>query len=96
MVRRKGRPRTDAERKRMHQSLYGTKKLPPRGSGLKKSKKKMCYKSPTSGRVRCGYPQIHTSKTGKQFIMVRKRGGGTKRLYLTKFGNIPEKYRPKK
>ncbi len=49
----------------------------------------MCYKGPTTGRVRCGHPVIHVSKAGKKFIMVRAVGGGTKRLYLTKFGNIP-------
>lgn len=35
--RRKGRQRTEAERKARHKRLYGEKsKLPPRGSGLKK------------------------------------------------------------
>jgi len=28
-----------------------------------------------------GRPVIHKSGTGKRYIMVRKRGGGTKRLY---------------
>ena len=65
-----------------------------KSANKKRSKKKMCYKGPTTGRVRCGHPVIHVSKAGKKFIMVRKVGGGTKRLYLTKFGNIPEKYRP--
>jgi len=32
--RRFGRPRTDAERKKRHKSLYGTSQLPPRGTGL--------------------------------------------------------------
>ncbi|GAF79172.1 unnamed protein product, partial [marine sediment metagenome] len=59
-----------------------------------KSKRRICYKSPTSGRVRCGRPSIHASKTGRKYIMVRKVGGGTKRLYLNKQGNIPKKYRP--
>ena len=33
--RRFGKPRTDEERRLRHQRLYGTSKLPPRGSGLK-------------------------------------------------------------
>jgi len=32
--RRKGNPRTDTERRARHKSLYGTTKLPPRGTGL--------------------------------------------------------------
>jgi hypothetical protein len=33
---------------------------------------------------RAGHPLIHKDKkTGKTFIMVRKKGGGTRRLYLT-------------
>jgi len=32
--RRGGRPRTDAERRARHYSLYGTTDLPPRGTGL--------------------------------------------------------------
>jgi len=35
--RRFGRPRTDAERRRRHKALFGTSKLPPRGTGLKRS-----------------------------------------------------------
>ena len=30
---------------------------------------------------RKGYPVIHTSTTHKKYIMVRKSGGGVKRLY---------------
>ena len=30
---------------------------------------------------RSGHPLIHESETGKNYIMVRRRGGGTKRLY---------------
>lgn len=60
----------------------------------KRTKKRMCYKSPASGRTRCGYPVIHISKTDRKYIMVRAKGGGTKRLYLNKQGNIPKKYRP--
>jgi len=36
VVRRNGKPRTDAERKARHKALYGTVKLPKRGSGRKK------------------------------------------------------------
>lgn len=34
--RRKGKPRTTAERRKRHKARFGTTKLPPRGSGLKK------------------------------------------------------------
>ena len=34
-IRRKGKPRSNAERKKRHKAKYGTTKLPPRGSGLK-------------------------------------------------------------
>ena len=39
MERRKGKPRTDEERKARHKRLYGTDKLPPRGTGLKRKGK---------------------------------------------------------
>lgn len=42
------------------------------------SKRKMTYHG------RSGHPVIHYTTTGKQYIMVRKRGGGNKRLYLKK------------
>jgi len=48
-----------------------------------RSKTKMTYHG------RSGYPVIHHSKTDRKYIMTRKRGGGTKRLYLTPQGNIP-------
>ena len=35
--RRYGRPRTDAERRKRHKALYGTTKLPPRGTGLRRN-----------------------------------------------------------
>jgi hypothetical protein len=38
--RKKGKPRTDEERKRRHKKLYGTDKLPPRGTGLINSQAK--------------------------------------------------------
>lgn len=42
-----------------------------------RSKKKLTYHG------RSGYPIIHHTKKGRRFIMVRKSGGGMKRLYLT-------------
>ena len=30
---------------------------------------------------RRGHPVIHTAKSGRRYIMVRRTGGGTKRLY---------------
>lgn len=92
--RRYGHPLTDVERKKRHKVRYGTAKLPLRGTGLHRSKRRICYKSPTSGHVRCGYPVIHVSKTDRKYIMVRKRSGGVRRLYLTRQGNIPKKHRP--
>ena len=53
-----------------------------------RSKRKMTYHG------RTGYPLIHTTETGRKYIMVRKKGGGVKRLYL-KRGRIPAKYRKK-
>jgi len=45
---------------------------------MQRSKRKMTY----HGRI--GHPLIHKTNDGKkQFIMVRAKGGGTKRLYLT-------------
>jgi hypothetical protein len=44
---------------------------------LGRSKEKLTYHG------RSGYPVIHETTKGKRFIMVRKRGGGVKRLYLT-------------
>lgn len=35
---RKGKPKTEEERKEEHIRQYGTKELPPRGTGLKKQK----------------------------------------------------------
>ena len=42
---------------------------------MKRSKKQITYHG------RKGKPVIHTSKSGKKYIMVRKKGGGVKRLY---------------
>lgn len=36
--RRGGRPRTDKERRERHKRLFGTEKLPKRGTGLKRKK----------------------------------------------------------
>lgn len=33
-IRKRGKPRTNAQRRKRHKKLYGTTKLPPRGSGL--------------------------------------------------------------
>lgn len=38
--RRFGHPRTDDERRTRHRRLYGTNKLPIRGTGFKKRKRK--------------------------------------------------------
>jgi len=46
-----------------------------RGSRRKRTKRKLTYHG------RTGRPVVHTSDTGKQYIMVRAKGGGTKRLY---------------
>lgn len=54
----------------------------------RRSKKKLTY----HGRE--GYPIIHY-ENGKAYIMVRKKGGGTKRLYLVK-GNVPKHLREKR
>lgn len=63
----------------------------PRGShnveGRCRSKKELCYHG------RCGHFVIHETDANKLYVMVRKRGGGTKRLYLDKSGNVPKKYR---
>lgn len=41
----------------------------------KRSRNKITYHG------RSGRPVVHTTKNGKKYIMVRKSGGGTKRLY---------------
>jgi hypothetical protein len=42
-----------------------------------RSRKKLTYHG------RSGYPIIHYTEKGRRYIMVRKSGGGMKRLYLT-------------
>lgn len=54
---------------------------------------------------RSGHPVVHqhisksrsgdTRTFGNPFIMVRAVGGGTKRLYLTKSGDVPKHLRKK-
>jgi len=52
--------------------------------GYKKgrSKKALTYHG------RTGHPILHETDTGKEFIMVRATGGGTKKLFL-KNGDVP-------
>lgn len=42
---------------------------------MKRSKTKITYHG------RSGNPVVHETKSGRKFIMVRKKGGGVKRLY---------------
>lgn len=42
---------------------------------------------------RSGKPMIHTCEKGKKYIMVRKKGGGAKRLFLDRNGNVPRSMR---
>jgi len=44
---------------------------------LRKSKRRMTYHG------RGGYPVIHKTNKGREYIMVRKKGKGVKRLYLS-------------
>ena len=47
-----------------------------------RSEVELCYRSPTTKRLRCGKPLIHHDPVKqKEFTMVRKKGGGTRRLY---------------
>jgi len=41
LPRRLGKPRTENERKARHKKLYGTTKVPPRGTGIRKKLAKM-------------------------------------------------------
>lgn len=69
--------------------LGGKKKRRKHKVKVKRSKKKLKY----HGRE--GYPLIHSTKQGKKYIMVRKKGGGVKRLYLVK-GNVPKSQRERR
>jgi len=40
-----------------------------------RTKKRICYHG------RCGHPVVHHTKIGGAYILVRKKGGGVKRLY---------------
>lgn len=42
-----------------------------------RSKRKITYHG------RSGYPVIHKGSRGGKYIMVRKKGGGTKKMYLS-------------
>jgi len=42
---------------------------------MRRSKRAITYHG------RTGYPVIHESKSGRKYIMVRKKGGGVRRLY---------------
>ena len=42
---------------------------------MERSRKKITYHD------RTGFPVIHTTKSGRKYIMVRAKGGGVKRLY---------------
>ena len=53
---------------------------------MKRSKLKLTYHG------RSGRPVLHKTEANKTYIMVRKRGGGVKRLYLVK-GRVPLKYK---
>lgn len=41
----------------------------------------MRAKVPITYHGRTGRPVIHTTKSGRRYIMVRAKGGGVKRLY---------------
>jgi hypothetical protein len=50
--------------------------------GVKVDKESKMVKGPEiTYHGRTGRPMVHTTKTGRKYIMVRKKGGGTQRLY---------------
>ncbi|MBA7710637.1 hypothetical protein ES703_119582 [subsurface metagenome] len=70
--RRLGKPKTEAERSRVHERFYGTKKTPVRGTGLKERGE------PTEGR-RFGEPKTESERRMTHFgkygtIKTPKRG----------------------
>lgn len=70
---------------------YNRKRMPAKKAYPHRSEKELCYHG------RCGHPMIHLDeKTNREYIMVRKKGGGRKRLYLTKAGRVPARLREKK
>jgi hypothetical protein len=58
--RRAGHPRTDEERKVRHKRLYGTEKLPPRGTGLSRDQRRSTRGSAefTDAEIAQGYRKI--------------------------------------
>lgn len=42
---------------------------------MKRTKKRITY------HKRIGYPIMHNTKTGRKYVMVRKKSSGVKRLY---------------
>ena len=48
---------------------------------MAKRKTKTRAKKSITYHGRKGKPVIHTAEDGRRYIMVRKKGGGTKRLY---------------
>jgi len=60
--RRFGKPRTDAERKERHFRRFGTRKLPPRGTGLvlEEMERKSTRGSPefTQAEINQGYRKL--------------------------------------
>ncbi len=73
-VRRLGKPRTEEERARVHEEFYGTRELPPRGTGLKEREES------TEGR-RLGEPkaeaerrEAHERKYGTEELPERGKG----------------------
>lgn len=57
----------------------------------KKSKYPMRSKKLLTFKGRSGYPMLHKDeKTGRIFIMTRKKSGGVERTYLTKSLGIPK------
>jgi len=49
---------------------------------MERSRKKITYHG------RTGFPVIHTTKSGRKYIMVRAKGGGVKRLYEDSFYKV--------
>ena len=54
---------------------FRTKKEAVKYANTKRSKKIIAYHG------RKGHPIVHIAQNGRKYIMVRKSGGGTKRLY---------------
>lgn len=53
-----------------------------KAAGTMSSKRHAKYtRKPITYHGRTGFPMVHEAESGRQYIMVRKKGGGTKRLY---------------